>query len=156
LHISQPAVSKQLREFEKSLGVALFHRLSTGVRLTEAVNYCRNMRRASFVLEVEAEQALEELRVLERGRLIVGASSTIGTYLLPEVCAQFQQRYPKIELHLEINNTEDVQRRLLDNKIDLALTEGLVNYPEIEADAFYWDEVVAVAAPFHPCCERAL
>ncbi len=145
LHISQPAVSKQLREFEKSLGVALFHRLSSGVRLTEAGELLLDYASRIFSLETEAENALDELRVLERGRLVVGASSTIGTYLLPQICAQFSQKYPRIELHLEIANTEEVQRKLVENKIDVGLSEGLMHFPELEADAFAWDEIVAVA-----------
>jgi DNA-binding transcriptional LysR family regulator len=150
LHISQPAVSKQLRELEKSLGMALFHRLSKGVRLTEGgellAGYARNM----FALEAEAEHALSELRGLERGRLTVGASTTIGTYLLPPVFTSFQQLYPHIELNLEIANTEEIQQRLLDNSIDLALSEGYVHAPDLQAEVIAWDEIVAIAAPDHP------
>jgi DNA-binding transcriptional LysR family regulator len=150
LHISQPAVSKQLRELEKSLGMALFHRLSKGVRLTEGgellAGYARNM----FALEAEAEHALSELRGLERGRLTVGASTTIGTYLLPTVFTRFKQRYPRIELNLEIANTEEIQRRLLDNSIDLALSEGYVHASDLQAEVIAWDEIVAIAAPDHP------
>ncbi len=156
LHISQPAVSKQLREFEKSLGVALFHRLSTGVRLTEAGELLRDYATRIFDLEQEAEHALDELRVLERGRLVVGASSTIGTYLLPQVCAQFGAKYPKIELHLEIANTEEVQRRLVENKVDVALSEGLILFSELESDAFGWDEIVLIAAPDHALLQSGL
>src|SRR4028119_589645 len=150
LHVSQPAVSKQLRELEKSIGMALFHRLSKGVRPTEGgelvAGYARNM----FALEAEAEHALSELRGLERGRLTVGASTTIGTYLLPQVFAHFQQSYPHIELNLEIANTEEIQRRLLDNSIDLALSEGHVHAPDIQAEVIAWDEIVAIVAPDHP------
>ena len=149
LHISQPAVSKQLRDFEKSLGVALFHRLSSGVQLTQAGALLFEYSTKIFALETEAEQALDELRVLERGCLVVGASSTIGTYLLPEVCAQFGAKYPKIELHLEIFNTQEVQRRLVENEIDVGLGEGLTLFPEIEAEPFAWDEIVAVVSRDH-------
>ena len=69
LFISQPAVSKQLRELERSLGMALFHRLSTGVRLTEAGELLLGYSRQIFELETEAEAALRELHNLERGRL---------------------------------------------------------------------------------------
>ena len=147
LHISQPAVSKQLRDFEKSLGVALFHRLSSGVKLTEAGTLLFEYSTKIFELETETEHALDELRVLERGRLVVGASSTIGTYILPPICAQFSEKYPKIELHVEIFNTAEVQRRLVENTIDVGLSEGLIHFAEIEADAFAWDEIVAVASP---------
>lgn len=149
LCISQPAVSKQLREFEKSLGVALFHRLSSGVRLTEAGTLLFEYSNKLFTLEKEAENALQELRALERGRLIVGASTTIGTHILPAVCAQFGAKYPKIELHLEISNSDDVQRRLIAGEIDLGLSEGVVSSPEIEVETFAHDEIVAIVAHQH-------
>jgi DNA-binding transcriptional LysR family regulator len=150
LHVSQPAVSKQLRELEKNLGMALFHRLSKGVRLTEGGELLAGYARDIFALEAEAEHALSELRGLERGRLTVGASTTIGTYLLPPVFARFQQSYPRIELNLEIANTEEIQRRLLDDSIDLALSEGHVHAPDLQAEVVAWDEIVAIAPPDHP------
>jgi DNA-binding transcriptional LysR family regulator len=150
LFISQPAVSKQLRELEKSLGQALFHRLSKGVRLTDAGEILLTYARQIFALENEALQALNELRTLERGRLSVGASTTIGVYLLPEIAAQFRRMYPGIELDLEIANTAQIQARLLNNELDLALTEGFVASPEIQAEVLGEDEIIAIAAPQHP------
>ena len=81
LHISQPAVSKQLQELEKSLGTLLFDRLPRGVRLTETGELLESYARRLFGLEAEAESALAEMRGLERGRLAVGASMTIGGYI---------------------------------------------------------------------------
>lgn len=165
LHISQPAVSKQLRELERSLGMALFHRLSTGVRLTEAGETLAGYARRLFALEAEAEQALGELRGLERGRLAVGTSTTIGSYLLPPLFARFHQQHPGIELHLEIANTQEIERRLSDNTLDLGLTEGMVTAgaagtgsamvaasagaAALEAEVFDWDEIVVIAPPGH-------
>jgi DNA-binding transcriptional LysR family regulator len=124
LHVSQPAVSKQLRELEKSVGMALFHRLSKGVRLTEAGELLAGYARNLFAIEAEAEHALGELRGLERGRLTVGSSTTIGMYLLPQVLAHFHRQFPRIELHLEIANAEQIRQRLTDNTLDLALSEA--------------------------------
>ena len=84
LMISQPAVSKQLRELERSLGTALFDRLPKGMRLTAAGELLAGYASRVFSLAIEAEQTLEELRGVRRGRLTVGASTTIGVYLLPE------------------------------------------------------------------------
>src|SRR5580700_2167879 len=114
LHISQPAVSKQIQELERSLGTKLFDRIPRGVRLTESGELLAGHARRLFALEAEAETALGELRGLERGRLAVGASLTIGVYLLPDVLAKFHQRYPGIELAVDIANTDEVQTRLLD------------------------------------------
>ncbi len=147
LHISQPAVSKQLRELEKSLGMALFHRLSKGVRLTEGGEVLLDYARQIFALEHEAERALNELRHLERGHLSIGASTTIGVYLLPEICAQFRAAFPGIEVNLEIANTQEIQKRLLNNELDLGLTEGFITSPEIQAEILGEDEIIAIAAP---------
>lgn len=149
LHVSQPAVSKQLRELERSLGVALFYRLSTGVRLTDAGELLLKYARDLFSLEAQAETALRDLRELRRGTLTVGASTTIGNTLLPEVCAAFGAKFPGVALRLEINNTAATQKLLLENAVDLALTEGFVEAPNLQAEAFYQDEIVAVAASNH-------
>jgi len=150
LHISQPAVSKQLQELEKSLGTPLFDRLPRGVRLTEAGQLLAGYARRLFGLEAEVETALAEMRGLERGRLSVGASMTIGGYLLPELLARFHQKYPGIELLLEIANTEEVQQRLLEGTVDVGLTEGLLEHSELETVVFREDEIVVIVPPGHP------
>lgn len=147
LRISQPAVSKQLRELEKSLGVALFHRLSKGVKLTEGGELLAGYSRQLFALEAEAERALEELRGLERGRLCIGASTTIGTYFLPPILARFRVMHPRIEVQLLISNTREVQHQFLNNELDVALTEGSVPLPDLQADVFAHDEIVLIAPP---------
>jgi len=149
LHISQPAVSKQIQELERSLGTKLFDRVPRGVRLTESGELLAIYARRLFALEAEAETALAELRGLERGKLAIGASLTIGGYLLPEVLARFHQRYPGIELAVEIANTEEIQTRLLDSMLDIGLTEGFMEHPELEVSEFYQDEMVVIVPPGH-------
>lgn len=149
LCISQPAVSKQLRELEKTLSVALFHRLSKGVQLTDAGELLVGYSRQLFALEAEAERALRELRALERGRLRVGASTTVGVYLLPEICAQFSAQYPRIELQLEIANTQTIEQLWRANKVDVALVEGSLASNDAMAEVFLLDEMVAIASPQH-------
>ena len=150
LFISQPAVSKQLAELERSLNAPLFVRLPKGVRLTEAGEILHGFARRLFALESEAEAALAELQGLRRGRLAVGASTTIGAYLLPGILTAFHRRYPGIELHLETANTETIQRLLIDGLLDVGLTEGFVGSDDLEAEVFIEDELVAIAAPDHP------
>lgn len=150
LHISQPAVSKQLQELERSLGTPLLDRLPRGVRLTGAGELLAGYARRLFALEAEAELAMAELKGLERGRLSIGASVTIGSYLLPQALAQFHNAYPGLELSVEIANTESVQKKLLDGTLDIGLTEGQISFAEIEAAEFRQDELVAIAAPHHP------
>jgi DNA-binding transcriptional LysR family regulator len=150
LHISQPAVSKQLAEFEKALGCRLFDRGSKGVRLTEAGLLLHTYSLRLFQIEREAERALHELQGIELGRLSLGASTSIGAYLLPSVLAQFHRAFPKIEISLIIGNTESVQKDLEEGRIDLGFTEGVLHSDSLHASIFHEDELVIIAAPHHP------
>lgn len=155
LCISQPAVSKQLGLLEASLRAKLFDRLPKGVRLTDAGELLLGYARRLSALESEAEQAMGELQGLARGTLTVGASLTVGAYLMPELLADYSRRHPHIALTLEIANTEVIQRMLRDGRLDLALTEGFADDPDLEAVVFARDELVAIAPPGHPLLAEA-
>ena len=150
LCISQPAVSKQLAVFEASLRARLFDRLPKGVRLTDAGHLLLGYARRLSALEREAEQAMGELQGLARGALTIGASLTVGAYLMPELLADYSRRFPQIALTLEIGNTENIQGMLLGGRLDLALTEGFADDPDLDAAVFAHDELVAIAPPGHP------
>ncbi len=156
IHVSQPAISMQVAELEESLGTPLFDRLPRGVRLTEAGQTLFSYARRIATLEEEAERAMRELRGLERGRLALGASTTIGSYLLPTVLGAFRARYPAIELGLTIANTEEIKTRLLDRTLDLGLTEGAPPEGEnLSTRVFSEDELIVVAPPGHPFAAKA-
>ncbi len=149
LYISQPAVSKQLGLLEASLGLTLLERTPKGTVLTEAGRTLAGYARRLSGLEREAETAMAEMRGVERGTLTLGASLTVGAYLLPPLLAEYARRYPKITLTLQIANTETIQTRLREGRLDMALTEGLADDPELTAAVFAHDELVAVAPPAH-------
>lgn len=150
LCISQPAVSKQLGLLEAALQTKLFERRPKGVRLIESGELLLGYARRLYALEREAAQAMSELQGLERGMLTVGASLTVGAYLMPELLAEFSRRHPHIALTLEIANTEVIQRMLLVGRLDLALTEGFAEDSELDAAVFADDELVAITPPGHP------
>ncbi|QOV89636.1 LysR substrate-binding domain-containing protein [Humisphaera borealis] len=150
LMVSQPAVSKQLRELEKQLGTPLFDRLPRGVRPTQAGTILADYARRIFGLAAEAEQRLAELRGLERGELRIGASTTIAVYLLPPVFVAFRSKFPGVKLTVDIANTHDIQDRLAAGLIDVAMTEGDADEAEFVVDPFMTDELIAIAAPGHP------
>jgi len=149
LHISQSAVSKQLADFEQALGVKLFDRLPRGVRLTEPGRLLLGYANRLFAIEAEAERALVDLRQLVRGRIIIGASRTIGSYLLPERLAAFRRQHPGVELELQVDNTNTIERRLVGGEIDLGFTEGVVNDAQLNYAIFAQDELVLIAHPAH-------
>ena len=156
LCVSQPAVSKQVRELEAALGLKLFDRLPRGVRLTQAGEVLAGHARRLFAVEADAERAIAELKGLSRGSLRVGASLTIGVYLMPEILGAYRKLHPGIDLELEIANTQMIQQKLRENALDVALTEGFVETCEpkselddLEAEIFHRDELVAVVPPGH-------
>ncbi len=148
-HVSQPAVSKQIAELEQALGVQLLDRQPRGCRLTEAGTILFAYAGRWRALEDDAERAIEEYRGLKRGRLALGASLTIGGYLLPGVIAEFHRGFPEVELALEIANTEQIRRSLLDDRIELGLTEGPLESEELDSTIFFQDELVAIAPAGH-------
>lgn len=155
LHISQSAVSKQLGELENRLGVQLFDRLPRGVRATEAGRLLLGYANRLFALEAEAEQAMGELQQRMRGRIAIGASRTIGAYLLPPIFAAFRERYPGVELSLQVENTRAIETKLIAGEIDIGFAEGPVDSQQLDYRVFAQDELVLVASPRHPAAARA-
>jgi DNA-binding transcriptional LysR family regulator len=151
IHVSQPALSMQIAELKESLGTALFDRLPRGVQLTEAGATLYSYARRIAALETEAERALDELRGLQRGRLALGASTTIGSYLLPALLGEFRRNHPAVAIELTIANTEEIKHRLEDRTLDIGLTEGVLpESAELSVRVFYEDELIVVAPPEHP------
>jgi DNA-binding transcriptional LysR family regulator len=149
LHVSQPAVSKQVGELEEALGMHLLERLPRGIRLTEAGRLLADYARRLNMLEGEAARAIEEFRGLRRGRLAVGASTTIAAYLVPPVFGEFHKQFPDIELKLEIANTRDIQRCLVEGVIEAGLTEGVIEAEDLHSQVFHQDQLVAIAPAGH-------
>lgn len=150
LRISQPAVSSQVAALEKDLGVKLFDRLPRGVRLTEVGKVLFDYARRIGQLEDEAARAVDDHLGMHKGRLAVGASTSIGSYFLPKVMGEYARRHPGIQLSLIIANTEEIQRDLADGTLDVGLTEGLAPAEKFEIATFHEDELTLIAPPEHP------
>ncbi len=150
LRLSQPAISKSLSELERQIGLPLLERSGRATHLTEAGRALYTRAREIFGLEQAAEQELRELRGLERGLLRVGASTTIATYLLPEMLGRFHSQHPRVAIRTSSANTRAIARMLLEWRIDVALIEGPVSHPRIEVLSWREDELVVIAAHDHP------
>jgi DNA-binding transcriptional LysR family regulator len=150
LSISQPAVSKQIHELEKTLGQPLFTHMGRSIYLTEAGQLLYDYANRIFALSSEAEAALEEMHDLARGRLAIGASTTIGTYLLPEQLGHYRTQYPRIQLSLDITNADEVQKRLREHRIEIGLVEGMVKDSDFVKQVWRQDELVLIASPQYP------
>jgi DNA-binding transcriptional LysR family regulator len=154
LSISQSAASRAIQELERQLGLPLLERRARGVLPTDAGEQLAAHARAIFVHERLAEEALGELRGLQRGRLALGASSTIGIYMLPPLLGAYRRRYPGIELFLDIGNTQQIVAHLHEHRLDVAYVEGPVADASLERAPWHEDELVAIAAPDHPLAWR--
>ena len=154
LMVSQPAVSKQLKEFGRALGAPLLERRGRGVRLTPAGELLVGYARRIFALAQEAEAALGDLQALRSGSLSVGTGPVIGTYLLPDVLVYFRQRFPGVRVRVEIAGAEALRARLEEDALDLVLADEAIASERVERRAFMSDPLVAIAPPRHPLARR--
>jgi len=155
LHVSQPAVSKQLGDLEHDLGTTLVDRLPRGVRLTAAGEVLFAHAQRILQAEQAAETELRDLAELAGGRLSIGASTTLGSYFVPSVLGELHRTNPRVQLSLRIANTTAIQEAVLENRLDLGLTEGFVASPALSVETLAADELIAIAAPGHPVLARA-
>ncbi len=152
LHISQSAASKAIRELEAQLGLALIERGGArgkggDFRLTEAGSALYEHARGIFGLEHAALNDLGALAGLQKGTLVVGASTTVAGYWLPEYLALFAGRFPEITLRLVVGNTATIGQGLLDCELDVAVVEGEVNDPGISATRWQEEALLLISAP---------
>lgn len=154
LYISQPAVTKNIKELETELDAKLFDRLSNKVALTEAGRIVFDY--AEHVLELDKKLTfdLSTLKQKYAGQLKLGASTTIGQYILPSILAKFHEQHTDIALVLLNDNTEKMERVLLRNEIDLGIVEGSSKNNQIKYIPFIKDEIVAIAHTSQPLSEK--
>lgn len=145
MNITQPAVSRAVRELEAQLDTQLLERLGRGVRPTEAGQLLYEYGRSIFALERKAAEAIESFAQLGRGQLTIGASTTIASYWLPPLLADFQRQYPGIELKLVNANTRLITDLLLECRVDVALVEGTVDDERLEVRPWRNEQMVVLA-----------
>jgi DNA-binding transcriptional LysR family regulator len=150
LMVSQPAVSLQVGELEAALKLKLFDRLPRVTRPTEAGIVLADFARRIQGIRQDAAAAMADLRGLRRGRLSIGATLTIGAYLLPELLGRFRRAHPEIELDLDVANTRHVQQRLRDGTLDIGFTEGDPGGDGLQSNVFAQDELIAIVPAGHP------
>jgi DNA-binding transcriptional LysR family regulator len=154
LHLSQPAVSGQLRQLQDEFGEPLYLRDGRGVRLTPAgeqlASYATRLRDTWR----QAHAYRDALRGLEQGTLRIGASTTPASYLLPYLIADFHRHYPDVTLHTADGNTTEIVGAL--GSVDIAMIEGPVGAdlpPDTAVHAWREDEIVAIMPRTHPLAQ---
>ncbi|MDH6311136.1 DNA-binding transcriptional LysR family regulator [Dysgonomonas sp. PFB1-18] len=154
LHITQPAVTSNVKELENSLGISLFDRDPNGISLTKAgeilLKYTEQVTAEYKIIEYE----IGLLRKSFSGELKIGASTTIEQYILPPILAKFNKKYPEIEISLYNGNTMNVEKDVLSHKIDLGIVEGNIGRKEFKYVPFMKDEIVAFAHTSQPIAKK--
>lgn len=153
LYVSQPAVSLQVQNLERQLDVPLFDRGGRRAQLTEAGHLLLEYGDRILSLCQETCRAIEDLQNLQGGTLIVGASQTTGTYLLPRMIGLFRQRYPDVAVQLHVHSTRRTSWSVANGQIDLAIIGGEVPtelQDSLEIIPYAEDELALIMPVFHP------
>ncbi|MBS4095392.1 MAG: LysR family transcriptional regulator [Sulfuricella sp.] len=149
LHLTQPAVSMQIKQFEENAGLPLFEQLGKKIFLTEAGREMFHYARTIAQQLAEAETVLTELKGLKRGKLTISVVST-ANYFAPQLLAVFCRRFENVTLSLNVANREMLLAQLADNEMDMAIMGQPPLDADIEAAPFLENPLVVIASPSHP------
>ena len=157
LYISQPSLSKQIKTLEKNLDILLINRENNKISLTENGKVFLQYSERILALCEESCRALIDLKNGDRGSLKVGASQTIGTYLMPRVLALFAQNYPQIDLKVQVNSTRLIANNVLNREIDIAVVGGEIPNElrkNLTIKHFVEDELSLIISKSHPFAKK--
>jgi DNA-binding transcriptional LysR family regulator len=156
IRLTQPAVSLQIQALEEMYGTKLFNRSGCVITLTKAGEMLYKYAKEINSLYAAAEKEIGEFTGLTKGVISVGASSTIGNYVLPYVVADFRRKYPKVGVHLHVGNTKNVVDYLNAGNIDIGLVEGEIRKQKLVVEKLIPDEMVLIMSPYHPWAKKSV
>ena len=153
LHLTQPAVSMQIKELEAAVELPLFERAGRSVRLTMPGEYFLVYARRVLATMKEAADAMAKLRKVQGGRITIGMVST-AKYFLPRLLARFRAQHPAVEMRLASGNREQLSRMLHDSEVDLAVMGRPPRELDTRAEPFAAHPLAVVASPAHRLARR--
>ncbi|GMN11320.1 LysR family transcriptional regulator [Croceitalea sp. MTPC9] len=158
LCISQPAVSKQVKNLESILGIALLERKSNKIKLTPAgkklYTHLKKAKALQTDILTDVEIIKDELKF--SGQLTIGSSTSLSIYVLPKIISQYVEKFPNINIRLINRNNEGIIKALLNREIDLAITEGHVNNRQVQSEHFMDDEIIAICSAKNQYANRTI
>ncbi len=152
--MTQPAVSLQVQAMEELYETRLFDRSGNSINMTPAGEILYKRAKEILALYAEAQKNISEITGSIKGSLSIGASSTIGNYLLPSIIAAFKKKVPQVSISLVVSNTKIITERLNAGEVDIALVEGDVSKQRFSVDTLLADELVVIMSPAHAWAER--
>jgi len=153
LHMTQPAVTFQVRQLEEYFNTRLFDRTHNRISLTEAGRRVYEYSDRIFDLYAEMENAVRELTGEISGLLIIGASTTIAEYMLPSLLGDFKNEYPDVNVRLKVANTDGIVSMVENNIIDLGVVEAPVHNKNLAVEVCRMDQLVTIVPPNHALAE---
>ncbi len=154
LNITQSAASAAIAILEREFGTKLFHRVGRGIAMTEAGRLLLEEARAVLARADAAQATMNEFLGLARGRLVIQASQTIGSYFLPRLLVRFHNAWPGIELVVTAGNTAQVARAVAEGTVELGFIEGPVGDPDLALEKIASDRMIVVVGASHPWATR--
>jgi DNA-binding transcriptional LysR family regulator len=154
LHMTQPAVTFQVRQLEEHFNTRLFDRTHNRISLTEAGKRVFEYSDRIFELYSEMESAVREMTGDVSGILMIGASTTIAEYMLPALLGDFKKKYPDVNVQLKVSNSDGIVHMVENNVIDLGVVESPVMNKNLVVEMCRMDQLVAAVCPQHPLAEK--
>jgi len=149
LHMTQPAVTFQVRQLEEQFNTRLFDRTHNRISLTEAGHRVFESAGKIFQLYAEMDNSVRELTGDISGVLILGASTTIAEYMLPVLLGDFKEKFPDVVIRLKVANTDGIVSQVENNMIDLGVVEAPVSNKNLVVEKCRMDELVLIVPPTH-------
>lgn len=156
LHMTQPAVSQYIKQFETEIGTRLLERNNKGVKVTKAGELVLHHVKEMLAIYSRMNILLDDLMEKAAGPLAIGASYTFGEYVLPECLAMLQQKYPEIEPSVFIGNTKNVSDRTANRQLDIGVVEGEVENPKLTVEKLTDDQMRVVVPSSHPLADKTI
>jgi len=153
LHMTQPAVTFQVRQLEEYFNTRLFDRTHNRITLTEIGKRVYEHAEKIFELYADMENTVKEMTGDVSGVLLIGASTTIAEYMLPALLGDFKHKYPDVSIRLRVSNTEGIVSMVEHNAIDLGVVEAPVSNKNLAVELCSTDQLVAIVPPKHPLAE---
>ncbi|MBF0558983.1 MAG: LysR family transcriptional regulator [Nitrospirae bacterium] len=154
IHLTQPAVSLQIQALEELYETKLFDRSSNSINLTSAGEVLYRYSKCILELYAELEMEIGKITGLIKGSISIGASTTLGNYVLPNLIYDFKKTHPKIGINIQIGNTKRVLDLLTSGVIDFGLVEGDTTGHKIKVEPVLSDELVFILPAVHPWAKK--
>lgn len=154
LHMTQPAVTFQVRQLEEHFNTRLFDRTHNRITLTEVGEQVYDYADKIFDLYAQMDNVVREMTGDVSGVLMIGASTTIAEYMLPALLGDFKSKYPEVSIRLKVSNTDEIVSMVENNTIDLGVVEAPVGNKNLAVAPCHTDELVAIVPPQHPLSQK--